>query len=161
MTTERITIERTYDAPLEDVWELWTTKDGIESWWGPEGFSVEVHAMELHTGGELHYAMTATEPAQIAYMESAGMPLTHEVRMTYVEVTPPRRLVFDNLVDFVPGVEPYAVTAVLELEPAAEGVHLTLLLDPMHDADWTQRAAMGWESELGKLERLLAERVAS
>lgn len=161
MTTERITIERTYDAPLEDVWERWTTKDGIESWWGPEGFSVEVRAMELRAGGELLYAMTATEPAQIAYMESAGMPLTHEVSMTYIEVTPPHRLVLDNLVDFVPGVEPYAVTAVLELEPVAEGVRLTLLLDPMHDADWTQRAAMGWESELGKLERLLAERVAS
>ena len=26
-----------FKATLEEVWELWTTKDGIESWWGPEG----------------------------------------------------------------------------------------------------------------------------
>ena len=32
----RITIERTYRASVEDVWDLWTTKEGIESWWGPE-----------------------------------------------------------------------------------------------------------------------------
>ncbi len=34
----RITIERTYQASIEDVWELWTTKEGIESWWGPGRF---------------------------------------------------------------------------------------------------------------------------
>ena len=40
--TRRLTLERTYRAPLEKVWELWTTKAGIESWWGPDGFTVEV-----------------------------------------------------------------------------------------------------------------------
>ena len=159
--TERITLERTYDATVEDVWELWTTKDGIESWWGPDGFAVEVRSLDLRPGGELAYAMTATEPAQIEFMRNAGMPLTTEARIRYTEIEPPRRLVYDNLVDFVPAVEPYWVGTVLELEPVAGGVRLTLHLDPMHDAEWTQRAAMGWESELGKLDRLLAARVTS
>jgi hypothetical protein len=35
---ERITIERTYPASVEEVWELWTTKEGIEAWWAPDGF---------------------------------------------------------------------------------------------------------------------------
>ena len=35
----KIVIERTYEASIEDIWELWTTREGIESWWGPEGFS--------------------------------------------------------------------------------------------------------------------------
>jgi hypothetical protein len=30
----RITIERTFQAPIEDIWDLWTTKEGIESWVG-------------------------------------------------------------------------------------------------------------------------------
>ena len=161
MTTETITLERTYEATVEDVWALWTTKEGIESWWGPEGFSVEVRAIDLRPGGELLYAMTATEPPQVEFMQNAGMPLTQEVLMTYGEIEPLRRFVMENLVDFVPGVEPYWVTAVVELEPAAGGTRLRILLDPMHDETWTQRALMGWESELGKLERLLAERVAS
>jgi hypothetical protein len=33
----RITLERVYQADVQDVWDLWTTKDGIESWWGPGG----------------------------------------------------------------------------------------------------------------------------
>jgi uncharacterized protein YndB with AHSA1/START domain len=32
----KITLERTYPSPIEDVWDLWTTKDGIESWWAPK-----------------------------------------------------------------------------------------------------------------------------
>ena len=111
MTTDTIIMERTYDATVEDVWELWTTKDGIESWWGPEGFSVAVRAIDLRPGGELRYAMTATDPTQVEFMKSAGMPLTHEVLMAYGEIEPLRRFVMENLVDFVPGVEPYWVTA--------------------------------------------------
>ena len=92
MTKKRITIERTFDAPVEDVWELWTTKDGIESWWGPEGFTTTVHKIDVRVGGELQYAMTATAAAQIDFMKKAGMPLTNEQRVTYSEVVPRRRL---------------------------------------------------------------------
>ena len=88
--------------PIEDVWELWTTKSGIESWWGPDGFQVQVHEIDLRPGGKLLYAMTATAPAQIAFMENAGMPLTTEARVTYSEVDPPRHLTYMHLTDFIP-----------------------------------------------------------
>src|SRR5439155_6931575 len=26
---------RTFQASAKEVWELWTTKEGLESWWGP------------------------------------------------------------------------------------------------------------------------------
>lgn len=29
----RVTLERVYQAAVQDVWDLWTTKDGIESRW--------------------------------------------------------------------------------------------------------------------------------
>ena len=35
-----VVVERVYRAPVEDLWALWTTKAGFESWWGPEGFRV-------------------------------------------------------------------------------------------------------------------------
>lgn len=44
----------------------------------------------------------------------------------------------------------------VELQAAPHGVKMVLTLDAMHDEQWTQRAVMGWESELGKLERVLA-----
>jgi uncharacterized protein YndB with AHSA1/START domain len=150
----RITIERTYAASIDDAWDLWTTKDGIESWWGPDGFSVEVHTIDLRPGGELRYAMTATAPAQIEFMKRAGMPLTTEGTVTYTEVVSKRRLAYDHLVDFVPGVGSYCVSTLVELHPSAGGVRMVLSLDPMHDEVWTTRAVMGWESELGKLAKV-------
>ena len=153
--SKKIRIERTLKASPQEVWEMWTTREGIESWWGPEGFRVEVRTLELRPGGRLDYAMVAAAPEMVAFMKKEGMPSTHETHATFDEVVPPRRLVFTHHTDFIPGIAPYDATAVVELEPAAGGTKLVLTLDPMHDQTWTQRAVQGWESELGKLARLL------
>src|ERR671925_276486 len=105
----RFSIQRTYAASIDEAWALWTTKAGIESWWGPEGFDVTVTSLDLRPGGMLVYLMTAVGPEQAAFMKKAGMPLTTECKMTYTEVSPPRRLAYNTLADFVPGVAPYEV----------------------------------------------------
>jgi uncharacterized protein YndB with AHSA1/START domain len=153
---KRITMERTFASPIEDVWELWTTKDGIESWWGPDGFSVKVHSIDLRPDGELRYAMIATESDKIEFMKRAGMPTTTEARVRYTEVVENQRLGYVHHTDFIPGVEPYDVVTLVELHPAAGGVRMVLTFDAMHDAHWTKMAVMGWESELGRLEKVLA-----
>jgi len=71
-------------------------------------------------------------------------------------VTPPNRLAFRPLADFVPGVEPYEVDTTVELRTEAGRVRLVLTIDRMHDAHWTEMAVKGWESELGKLAKALA-----
>lgn len=153
--SRRITIERTYRASADELWELWTTKEGIESWWGPDGFTTEVLQLDLRPGGELLYAMTATAPAQVEFMRRAGMPLTNRSRITYAEVVVPTRLAYTHLADFIPGVEPYDVATVVEFHADGPDVRMVLTFDPMHDEQWTQRAVMGHESQLGKLERVL------
>jgi uncharacterized protein YndB with AHSA1/START domain len=155
-TGRRFTIERTYKACIEDVWSLWTTKQGIESWWGPAGFSTKVLKLDLRAGGELHYAMTATAPAQVDFMAKAGMPLTNEGRITYTEVVNQQRLGYVHLADFIPGVEPYDVATLVEFHSNGSSVHMVLTFDAMHDEEWTKRAVMGHESQLGKLEKVIA-----
>ena len=161
MTDEqkRITLERTYRATIEEVWELWTTKAGIESWWGPGGFAVTVRKLDLRPGGELLYAMTATDPPQVAFMKRSGMPLTQECRITFTEVVPTRRLAYIHLADFIPGVEPYDVGTLVELHATRDGVRLVMTIDAMHSDEWTDRAVMGWTSELGKLDDVLSKRI--
>ena len=154
----RVTLERTFEASIEEVWDLWTTKEGIESWWGPDGFVVKVQKLDLRPGGELLYTMTATGPDQIAFLKNAGMPLVTETRAMYTEVDPPKRLAYTTRADFIPGVEPYDAATVVELHPSEGGVRLVLTLDAMHDERWTQMAVMGWEMELGKLARVLKKK---
>ena len=154
---KRITLERTYRASIEDVWELWTTKDGIESWWGPDGFAVTVSKIDVRVGGELHYAMAAIEADKIAFMEKAGMPTVTEHVIRYTEVARNERLAYLHPVDFVPGVTAYDVETRVELSSTAAGVRMALTIDAMHDELWTQRAVAGWEMELGKLEARLTK----
>ena len=35
-------LERTYAAPAELIWELWTTAAGLGEWFAPEGFESRV-----------------------------------------------------------------------------------------------------------------------
>jgi uncharacterized protein YndB with AHSA1/START domain len=155
---KRITLERTYRAPLEDVWALWTTKEGLESWWGPDGFRVEVHVIDLRPGGELRYDMIASAPEMIEFMRKAGMLVAQPSHATFTEVTPMTRLAYLHSTDFIPGIEPYEVATLVELFPKGDSVRMVLSFDAMHDEVWTGRAVQGWEMELGKLEAALAER---
>jgi uncharacterized protein YndB with AHSA1/START domain len=157
-TKKPIVIERTYQAALETVWDLWTTKAGIESWWGPEGFTVEVLALELRPGGALHYTMTATAPEQVAFMTQAGLPLTNEARATFTAVAPPQRLAYDSVIDFVPGVAPFTIANLVELSAGAQGVRVVLTFDALHDEEWTERLVKGRESQLDKLAKVLEQR---
>jgi uncharacterized protein YndB with AHSA1/START domain len=147
----RVTIERTFDASIEDVWDMWTTREGIESWWGPEGFRVSVRTLELRPGGHMNYAMTATEPDQIEFLKKAGMPITSEHRLTFTEIVPQQRLAYDHVADFIPGVKPYDMATLVEFEVGPQGAKMTLTFDAMHDDHWTEMATMGWQSELDKL----------
>lgn len=155
---KHVTLERVYQADIQDVWDLWTTKEGIESWWGPGGFAVTVRALDLRPGGELHYAMTAVAPPQVAFMKKAGMPLTQECTITFTEVEPLRRLAYVHLADFIPGVDPYDVAHIVELHVIPNAVRMTLTVDAMHSDEWTERAVMGWTSELSKLGAVITAR---
>jgi uncharacterized protein YndB with AHSA1/START domain len=154
----KLTIERTFQASIEEVWELWTTKDGIESWWGPEGFSVTVRSLDLRPGGDLLYAMSAVRAEEIEYMVKAGMPVSNNHRIKFVEVDPPRRLVFKEVVDFVPDTAAYDVETMVELHQVDASTRLLITFEQMHNERWTELARMGRESELDRLAKVLAAR---
>ena len=154
----KIRIERTYSATPEEIWKLWTTSEGIESWWAPDGFRTDVEKLELRVGGELIYSMTAVGPEQVEFMKKAGMPLSNKSRKTFTEIQPPRRIAYNSLIDFVPGHEPYEQLTVVDLTPTRDGVQVVMTADPMHDDVWTQRLAAGRENELANLARLIDRR---
>ena len=149
---QTLVLERSYRATREELWELWTTKDGFESWWGPEGFRVEVHEIDVRVGGALRYDMIADAPEQIAAMKQMGQPTSHPTRGTFTQVKPFERLAITSVIDFVRDVKPYDTTAVMELFVTGETVRMVVTVDVMHDAQWTKMATMGWESQLRKLE---------
>jgi len=52
-----LVISKTLNAPVELVWEAWTSADHIAQWWGPDGFTNTIHKMEIKPGGEWNLTM--------------------------------------------------------------------------------------------------------
>jgi uncharacterized protein YndB with AHSA1/START domain len=46
-----IVITRMFDAPRELIWDAWTDPKQIVKWWGPRGFTITIHEMDVRPGG--------------------------------------------------------------------------------------------------------------
>jgi uncharacterized protein YndB with AHSA1/START domain len=77
-------IGRSFDAPLELVWQVYSQKEHLAKWWGPKGFDWVSGTMDFRPGGHFHYCMRS--------------PQGHEMwgRFDYLEIEPMKRVVFTN-----------------------------------------------------------------
>jgi uncharacterized protein YndB with AHSA1/START domain len=50
-----------FDAPIDQVWELWSDPRKLEGWWGPPTYPATVEKHDLSPGGEVTYLMTGRE----------------------------------------------------------------------------------------------------
>ena len=146
-------IERTYSARVEELWALWTTKAGFESWWGPEGFRVEVQTLQPRGGGTLDYDMIADAPDAIAAMQRLGQPLSHATHGRFAEFEPHRRLTLVHMIDFIQGVEPYESVIEVDFHALGDQVRMMVTLHPHRDPHWTRMSSEGFRSQLTKLDR--------
>ncbi|MEN9996206.1 MAG: hypothetical protein RL462_982 [Pseudomonadota bacterium] len=79
-----ISINRVYDAPLQAVWEAWALSEKVSQWWGPRGFSLTHHDRNLKSGGHWHYTMHGPDGTD------------YENTTQYLEVLPMQKLVYDH-----------------------------------------------------------------
>jgi uncharacterized protein YndB with AHSA1/START domain len=50
-------LTRTFKAPIDLMWEVWTSPEHIVNWWGPNGFTNTIHKMDFREGGEWKLTM--------------------------------------------------------------------------------------------------------
>jgi uncharacterized protein YndB with AHSA1/START domain len=147
-----LVIVRTYPAPVEALWALWTTAEGFTSWWGPQGFRVEVGALEARVGGLLRYEMIAASPEMVAAMKATGQPGSHSVDARFAECVLHERLVLKNTVDFLPGVPSYESTIEVDFIVLGGATRMTVTLHGMHNEAFTRMQLEGFLSQLSKLD---------
>jgi uncharacterized protein YndB with AHSA1/START domain len=152
-TGPELVMERTYRASVQELWEMWTTREGFESWWPPEGSRTRVHVIEARLNGRLHYEMIAETPEMVAVMQELGLPAAHVERARFAEFRPMERLVLAIMMDFLPGIAAYEGTLTVDFFPAGESVRMVITLGPMHSDEFTQMASEGLASQLRNLDR--------
>ena len=104
LESRTLTIKRTFDAPVQLVWDAWTKAEHISQWWGPKGMETRVVNHDLKVGGQWKYVMQMPNGSEfIAEGE-------------YQEIDPPNKLI---------------TTA--NFRPMTEGVTMEILLEANED----------------------------
>jgi len=85
-TSDReIFLSRTLNAPIALVWEVWTQPQHIANWWGPNGFTNTISAMDMREGGEWNLVMHG--PDGTDYINES----------VFTEVIPFRKIVYEHI----------------------------------------------------------------
>ena len=82
---DAVTIERSFDAPVELIWQLWTDSRHFAAWYGPDGATIPVAQMDVRVGGTRLVAMAVQTPNGPMQMWFTG---------EYLEVVENERLVY-------------------------------------------------------------------
>ena len=78
-------IERSFDAPPDLIWRMWTEPEHFKVWYGPDGAAVPVAKMDVRVGGSRLVCMEIQAPNGSMQMWFAG---------EYREVVDNKRLVY-------------------------------------------------------------------
>src|SRR3954454_482962 len=82
---DAVVIERSFDAPADLVWQMWTDPEHFAAWYGPDGATIPVAKMDVRVGGARLVGMEVSTPGGPMQMWFAG---------EYLDVVETQRLVY-------------------------------------------------------------------
>jgi len=83
ISKDAVVIERTFNAAVDLIWQMWTDPEHFKKWYGPKGFTVPVAEMDLLVGGK-----------RLICMESPDGSMKMWTIGEYTEIVPNERLVY-------------------------------------------------------------------
>jgi uncharacterized protein YndB with AHSA1/START domain len=138
-----VRIERTFDAPAEDVFDAWTSEEVIKRWFRPaEGWQEPSADVDLRVGGKVRVVMRAPDGSAVG----AGGE--------YTAIERPHRLAFTWTFDDDPSNE-----QMIELEFTEEDGATRVLFVNSGISEKQRRDAQddGWQRCFDNMERALAK----
>ena len=86
---DAVVIERTFDAPVDLIWQMWTQPEHFKNWYGPQGFTIPVADMDVRVGGK-----------RLVCMQSPDGSMKMWTTGEFLEIVPNERLVYsDSMAD--------------------------------------------------------------
>jgi uncharacterized protein YndB with AHSA1/START domain len=131
------------------VFEAWTRPEHVSKWWGQDGSTLTVCDIDLRPGGEWRYVELSADGNEYPF---GG---------TYLEVTPPERLVHTFVFDVEPfNARPATVTVTFEAVGNRTRITENTVFQTREDRDAMIESGMeaGAAQALNRLEALLEAR---
>ncbi|HEY0669663.1 MAG TPA: SRPBCC domain-containing protein [Sphingobacteriaceae bacterium] len=134
-------ITRTFKAPIDLMWEVWTNPEHLVQWWGPNGNTNTIQKMDFREGGEWKLTMHSADGKNYAN------------RSIFKEIIPFKKIVFEHF-------NPHFIATVLfESKGEETQIDWTVVFDSaeMHETlTKVYNAAEGQKQNLDKLEKYLS-----
>jgi uncharacterized protein YndB with AHSA1/START domain len=144
MNDRVLELERLIPAPPERLFAYWTEPDLLVKWFGPEGFDIPRHRLDVRPGGRWSTTMRAPD----------GKLRT--VSGVYNTIDPPRRLVFTWGWDDDNGVRGHETEVTVTFEPTPGGTRLKLVQQVFQSREVRDLHNGGWAGSFNKLQRAAA-----
>jgi uncharacterized protein YndB with AHSA1/START domain len=151
-----ITVIADFDAPVDQVWELWSDPRKLERWWAPSPYRATFEKHDLTVGGEATYVMTGPD----------GDASRGAWRVTVVD--PPASLEFTDAfadADGTPIADMPTHTVTIRLTEREGGTRMELhsKFESREDMDKLVDMGMveGLQQAISQMDALLAGRTAS
>lgn len=120
---DAIVVTRLFDAPPETVFAAWVDPRQLEHWWGPGGFRAEVLEADIREGGV----------ARLVLWDTNGDD--YPVIVSFLEITPPSRLVYRNSGEGRSTAPPFIATITFDAEAGGTRVTLSMLVASPSERD--------------------------
>ena len=152
-----VELTREFNAPVERLWQAWTTPQIIKEWWGPENYSCPEAKMDVRVGGKSLLAMRGPD-GKVIY--SGG---------TYEVVEKNQRLVTsDSFMDAsgniiqakdigMPGDWPEACRITVEFKSLGEGASELQIKHEGIPKEMHDDCVSGWSSSIDKLDNVVEQ----
>jgi uncharacterized protein YndB with AHSA1/START domain len=145
-TSDAIVIERTFNAPIDVVWRMWTDAEEFAGWYGPPNATIPVADFDLRVGGRRRVCMEMPTPNGSMRMWFGGEHRTIE---------PPTLLIYSEQVTDEHGIPaPGGLLTEVRVEltraDSATRMVMTHLGVPSDSP-----GAMGWNMAFEKLDKRL------
>jgi uncharacterized protein YndB with AHSA1/START domain len=135
-------LERLIAAPPERVFELWTQPEQLVKWWGPDGWDIPAHTIDVRPGGHWRTTMRSPEGRR------------ETVSGVYRMIDQPRRLVFTWAWDQDDGARGHETEVTVTFEAAPGGTRLTLVQQTFQSNEVRDKHGVGWSSSFDCLARV-------
>jgi uncharacterized protein YndB with AHSA1/START domain len=134
--SRELRMTRTFKAPVDLVWEVWTQPEHIINWWGPKGFTSTIHQMDFMEGGEWRLTMHGPDGTNFPN------------RSIFKEIVPLKKIVFEHF-------NPHFITTVLFESKGEETIiNWSLQFDTTEMSDTIIKAHKADEGQKQNIEKL-------
>jgi uncharacterized protein YndB with AHSA1/START domain len=84
---DAVVIERSFDAPVDLIWQMWTNPEHFKAWYGPDGATIPVAKMDVRVGGARLVCMEMQTPNGAMQMWFTGeyREVVENERLVYTE----------------------------------------------------------------------------